>query len=64
MKEIVFDRINQYKTLTLGSLFLVVLTVCTAVAQQWQVTGKVTESQGASGVPGTNIKGTTTGTVS
>jgi TonB-dependent SusC/RagA subfamily outer membrane receptor len=67
MKEtVLFDRINQYKTQTLSSLILVVLTVCSAVAQDRQITGKVTESQGASVVPGTNItiKGTTTGTVS
>ncbi|WP_310588304.1 TonB-dependent receptor [Dyadobacter sp. CY345] len=67
MKEtLLFDRINQYKRLMLSSLFLVVLTLCKAVGQDRQVTGKITESQGASAVPGTNIiiKGTSTGTVS
>ena len=67
MKEtVLFERINQYKMLILSSFFLVVLTVCTGFAQDRQVTGKITESQGASVVPGTNItiKGTTTGTVS
>lgn len=57
-------RVNPYKLLTLSAL-LTLLSVCTALAQR-QITGKVTENQGADGIPGANItvKGTQTGTVS
>ncbi|GAB3641043.1 SusC/RagA family TonB-linked outer membrane protein [Spirosoma arcticum] len=57
-------RINPCKSLTLSAL-LTLFSVCTALAQR-QITGKVTENQGASGIPGANItvKGTQTGTVS
>ena len=66
MKKNVFMKTRwRCERLVFSSLFLLLLSVCTVVAQSRQITGKVTENNGASSIPGTNItvKGTQTGTV-
>lgn len=63
-RTLFFSRASITKLLLVNALLLL-LAICTAQAQSRQLTGKVTENQGASGVPGVNItvKGTQTGTV-